>query len=283
MELGKLAAEPNKIAELATLVTAEIVFPKPNELTKEEKQLRLELEKEVAEAFYRAGKALRTIQVKKLYRDTHETVEEYAAEILGYTRGRLYQMMNAATVYENLRQNVYAPYTLFPSNEYQCRPLVRLKPKEQQEAWRSALTLSNGLSPTYNQVRQSVREIEERATEPYNPFSVDNLVQIVVRSRPDLTGKNGYYGIVTEVGKFICTVETVREKLKIRFEYLEFPKLPPEEQEIAKETIRRLIKMRQLALLLPLGEMLFCYFARNPLPEAMESELLDWLEDYFSR
>ena len=72
------------------------------ELTQDEEKERHRLELRVERAFYEAGAALRQLRLKKLYRSTHRTFEEYCYERFGYTRRRPYQLIEAAIVFENL-------------------------------------------------------------------------------------------------------------------------------------------------------------------------------------
>ena len=51
---------------------------------------------EVERAFYEAGKSLKELRDKRLYRSTHRTFEEYCRERFGYNRSRSYQFIDAA-------------------------------------------------------------------------------------------------------------------------------------------------------------------------------------------
>ena len=71
-------------------------------LTTEEEGDRLHLERKVERAFYEAGMALMQLRDRRLYRTTHPTFEEYCRDRFNYTRRRLYQLIEAAIVYDNL-------------------------------------------------------------------------------------------------------------------------------------------------------------------------------------
>ena len=61
-------------------------FIDTNELSTIEQQEREHLERQVEKAFYEAGKGLRTLRDKKLYRSTHKTFEEYCRDRFGFER-----------------------------------------------------------------------------------------------------------------------------------------------------------------------------------------------------
>ena len=84
----------SKSSELAVLPIAP--------LTTEEEGDRLHLERKVERAFYEAGMALMQLRDRRLYRTTHPTFEEYCRDRFNYTRRRLYQLIEAAIVYDNL-------------------------------------------------------------------------------------------------------------------------------------------------------------------------------------
>ncbi|MEL4898348.1 ASCH domain-containing protein, partial [Crocosphaera sp. Alani8] len=72
------------------------------ELTNDEQQERLRLERKVERAFYEAGKALQELRKKRLYRSTHATFEEYCLERFGFKRRHPYRLIDAAKVVDNL-------------------------------------------------------------------------------------------------------------------------------------------------------------------------------------
>jgi hypothetical protein len=74
------------------------------ELTFEEEQERLRLERVVERSFYEAGKALRELRDRRLYRNSHKTFEEYCKDRFRYNRSRSYQFIDAATVMDNLQK-----------------------------------------------------------------------------------------------------------------------------------------------------------------------------------
>ena len=71
-------------------------------LTDSEERDRLFLERKVERAFYEAGKALKEIRDRRLYRSTHQTFEEYCADRFAFTRRRPYQLIDASIIVDNL-------------------------------------------------------------------------------------------------------------------------------------------------------------------------------------
>lgn len=81
--------------------------------------------------FVDVGNALAAIRDARLYRAAHGTFEEYLQARWGMARRTAYQMIDAATVVENVRNCAQ----IAPANESQARPLARLEPDEQRAAW----------------------------------------------------------------------------------------------------------------------------------------------------
>ena len=87
-------------------VAAEVVEADPSiadgELSYEEKCDRLHLERKVERAFYEAGRALRQLRDRRLYRSTHNTFENYCRDLFGFKRAHSYRLIEAAQVVDNL-------------------------------------------------------------------------------------------------------------------------------------------------------------------------------------
>ena len=104
---------PHQYSEAVTLELELFPSPKPppetvkvevvtDELTEEEERDRLFLERKVERAFYEAGRALRELRDRRLYRSTHKTFEEYCSDRFGFKRRHPYQLIDAANVVDNL-------------------------------------------------------------------------------------------------------------------------------------------------------------------------------------
>ncbi|HZO87141.1 MAG TPA: hypothetical protein VFB38_02295 [Chthonomonadaceae bacterium] len=87
--------------------------------------------------FFEVGYALMAIRDQRLYRSEYSTFEEYCGQRWGFTKTHANRLIAAAGVVENL-----TPIGVTPSNEAQVRPLTKLAPDQQAEAWREAQALS---------------------------------------------------------------------------------------------------------------------------------------------
>ena len=81
-------------------------------------------------AFWEIGQALRQIRDRRLYRQDFSTFEDYCTNRWEMSRRWAYQLIEAATVYENVRHGAQ----ILPANERQVRPLTALPSQEQPRA-----------------------------------------------------------------------------------------------------------------------------------------------------
>ncbi|MEH1823713.1 MAG: hypothetical protein V7L31_32365, partial [Nostoc sp.] len=94
---------------------------------------------------------------------------------------------------------------ILPTSEGQVRPMTKLEPQKQQEAWLKAVELAGGKVPTGRIVKDVVQRIMERTQVP-NTYQLEEVCQIVVKDNPELRGKGGCWAIVSAVNDFSCTV-----------------------------------------------------------------------------
>ena len=217
------------------------IFP----LSDEEKGRLFELERQVEESFYRAGIALKEIRDSRLYRITHPTFEEYCRERFGFERRYPYQLIDAAIVADNIRQCVRDAH-IFPTNEYQLRPLAKLKgdPAKQAEVWLRAVERAQGKQPTYEAVKETVQEIV--GTEKDDLVSA--LLQVgdvcVVRTKandPRLCEQAGYWGIVQSVSATSATIRFYDRTVDaVSLRELERVELSKKEQREREKTLQLL-------------------------------------------
>jgi hypothetical protein len=278
LEVGQEQEEEARQAP--TEVVGDGAISADSELSESEARLREELEREVVESFYRAGKALLTLQEMKLYRNTHATFEEYIQEVFGFHRVRGYQLIGAAKVIDNLReckQFVYTDRELLPTTESQCRPLSKLSPEEQVAVWDEALTESKGKIPPARVVQEVIQRIRERKRTPIS-YQMGDICEIQVKENPDLSGMGGYVAVVKEIGEFGCTVETVDGEMHVRPEYL---KEIPLGEELKVDAQSLVLRLRALRLELPddaLVRYLLKYFARKVSLSPLEGKVFRLLE-----
>mgnify|MGYP003584443244 CR=1 FL=1 len=117
---------------------------------------------------FEVGKAFKTIIDRKLYRETHKTAEDYFREKWDLSRPRAYQLIDGATVRDNVeaglsttgRQNMPLPTT-----ERQTRALKQAPAEKQAELWQAAVDANNGHAPNSRQIIQVI-ETEFREYKP---------------------------------------------------------------------------------------------------------------------
>lgn len=108
-------------------------------------------------AFVEVGNALLEIRDRRLYRATeHRTFDDYCKKRWGFSRVHAHRLIESAAVTKNL-----LPIGNTPATESQARPLTKLEPFQQPEAWRAAINKasSDGRRVTARDVEEVVAEI----------------------------------------------------------------------------------------------------------------------------
>jgi len=129
--------------------------------------------------FVDVGNALMAIREGKLYRKEYKTFDAYCLDRWEFKRQNAYQLMDAASVVENVRQGVQiAP----PTCEKQARPLAKLPALDQAEAWTQAVehAESEGRKVTAKDVESVVAEMmppKEQKAEKKEPKAFDKAVE----------------------------------------------------------------------------------------------------------
>jgi len=180
----------------------------------------------VERAFFEAGRSLRELRDRRLYRSTHKSWEEYCQGRFGFTRHAANFKIAASGVFENLVTKSYHPdnveaageemvtksYQILPTKETQVRPLAKLEPKEQRQVWQQAVEAAGGKVPTECLVKETVlrhKGIVERLKEKNPPapeFVAGDVVEIKAAKGSPLRPFNGMWGIIEYVGSFSYTV-----------------------------------------------------------------------------
>src|SRR5512138_440401 len=95
------------------------------------------------QTFIEVGSALMEIRNSRLYRQMYATFEEYCQERWDLRKSRIYQLMDAAEVVENLKSSTIVELSggniPLPVNEAQARPLAKLDVEMQRQVWRRAI------------------------------------------------------------------------------------------------------------------------------------------------
>ena len=130
-------------------------------LSEAEKEERDNLERTVEQAFFVAGKALKILRDKRLYRETHNSFKSYMKDRFDFTRRAADYLISAAEVVDNLKREQFVLGTnVLPTKESQCRSLAKLPPEKQQIAWRKAVDKAGGKVPSSRIIEETVKEIK---------------------------------------------------------------------------------------------------------------------------
>jgi hypothetical protein len=248
------------------------------ELTPEEESDRLFLERKVERAFYEAGRALKELRDRRLYRSTHKTFEEYCRDRFGYGKNNANMKILAASVVDELEKMTTNGGQILPTTERQVRPLTKLEPEQQREAWAKAVESAGGKVPSGRIVKDIVQRIRERTRVP-NPYRVGEVCQLIAKDDPEVRGKGGQWCIVSEVHEFSCTVITWEGEITVRLSNLKSLEFSEEECQRMKDLRERLHRLYSDDL----EEAARCNLAffgklERPYLTALEEKLLELLE-----
>ncbi len=181
-------------------LTKQLSTEEQNELERCEVVIRQGLE-----TFVEVGTALMTIRDKRLYRAGFGTFEDYCREQWGMARNYANKMIAATAVVSNIGMG-----TIVPTTESQARPLTKLEPEIQREAWRETVE-RHGQDITAAKVEETVREFKpvnerflelkaENKHDIFNPSprSADELLQEAKATAPrphvaNNSGNNEWY------------------------------------------------------------------------------------------
>jgi hypothetical protein len=105
-------------------------------------------------AFFEVGQALLRIRENKLYRSQFKTFAAYCRQRWKWSDSRSRQYIRAAEVTANLTDGENGTRVPIPTSEYQVRPLVRLTPGQQRQAWEIAT--EKAADPSARQVNLAV-------------------------------------------------------------------------------------------------------------------------------
>jgi hypothetical protein len=253
-------------------------------LTTAEKKLRDRLEEEVQSAFVAAGRALKQLLEKRLYRDTHSSFEFYCKDKFNFTRDSAYLKIGASQVYENFADNLSADY-LLPSNENQLRYLVKadLTPEVQIELWMEAVNKHPIKPPSGRVVKETIAEYLAKKNQIPNPFRLNEVCTIVVKDNPELRGKGGCWCIVSEVYEYSCRVDTWDAQYILRLEHLNSCEYSSNECSQMRELGWRMSRLASLGNLDDAVLWILNGLAKmqKPYLTDIEEELLSFLEEKY--
>ncbi|MEH2076505.1 MAG: hypothetical protein V7K57_19260 [Nostoc sp.] len=232
--------EDISLQENPALATINVTAVEVPELTEQEISDRLHLERKVERAFFEAGKALTELRDRRLYRSTHKTFEEYCRGRFSYTYRHVNYLIAGSKIVDNIKMGTNSSQNesqdemgtnssqILPTSEVQVRPLAKLEPQQQPEAWQQAVEQAEGKVPSGRIVKDVVQQIMERTKVP-NTYQIGEVCQILAKDNPELRGKGGCWCIVNHVGEFSCTVKTWDGEYTVGLQHLKsFNYLPAE-------------------------------------------------------
>jgi len=111
--------------------------------------------------FYEVGMALAEIRDSRYYQVTHDTFEGFCRDRWGMTKRYANYLVASSEVVDNLGTNVPTPKT-----EAVARPLVKLNPDQQREAWAKAIQTAPEGGVTARHVYKIVKDMTEEKKEP---------------------------------------------------------------------------------------------------------------------
>lgn len=176
-------------------------------------------------AFYEVGKALTEIRDEKLYKEKgYSNFRKYCDQRWGLKKSHAYRVIKAAAVLDNLMSPMkVSPIgdssepEFLPRNESQVRPLTKLEPTLQREAWSQVVeTAPQGKITTEHiqKVAKKVYNSQFQESQVENPPSFPeskpgDCVQIHLRNRSDaeLNVYNRELAIVEEVKDYSVVVK----------------------------------------------------------------------------
>lgn len=133
--------------------------PLNSRLTPEEERLLASCEQTIEEKlkdFYDVGRALLTIQKRKLFRASYRTFAQYCRERWDFSRAHGYRNIHAWQSYQLVAHSEVAP-----TSERQLRSLDNLEPEQWPEAWENATSLAKaeGSKLTHKHVEKAVESM----------------------------------------------------------------------------------------------------------------------------
>jgi protein gp37 len=131
--------------------------------------------------FWEIGRALAAIKNGKLWKaGGFNSWNDYCRSVAGMSRGHAHRLLDAAEFLEVLKTSPRGD--VLPQMEAQVRPILRLPPEQQVEAWFTSVEEADNQQPTVPQVRKVVFEIE-------HPEGSGEKTQSRAQKRIDLVGR----------------------------------------------------------------------------------------------
>ena len=141
-------------------------------LSASELEERNRLENTVQQAFFQAGRALKILRDKRLYRESHNSFVAYVKERFDFTRRAADYLISASEVIENLkREQIVLGINVLPTRESQCREIAKLPIEKQPQGWLTSVERANGKVPSTRIIKEVVKEIKGKPKMESQPLT----------------------------------------------------------------------------------------------------------------
>jgi hypothetical protein len=159
---------------------------------------------------------------------------------------------------------------------FKIEPL--LNKKQQVVAWKKAIVEAGDRVPSGRIVRNVVRQLQAETIA--NLYQVGEVCQIVAKDNPELTGKGGYWCLVSEVHEYTCAVNTWEDLYLLPVENLKSAGYSPIECQLVEELNTRMVKLHKTEKLDEAALWILKGLAKikRPFLTEMENKLLSFLE-----
>lgn len=214
------------------------------ELTPDEEADRQRLEVRVERSFYECGCALRELHNRRLYRSSHKTFEQYCEDRFAFKRRHCYQLINAASVVDNLCAN---GAQILPTSERQVRPLTELEPDAQIFCWMESVSYSGGKVPSGRVVKNIVERVKNKdLAPPPIPYYEGDVVMIRGVGNSALRKYDGSWAIAVSINEYTVTVNLGGEDKAVKPQFLE--EVNPEYWADIQSVHERIARLQQCDL-----------------------------------
>ena len=293
-EQKPIVNQPSSLVKSSSLIPVEGALESSEHLTYNEQRDRYQLELQVEQAFYRAGKALAQLRERRLYRSTHKTFEAYCQERFGFTRRHSDYLIAGAVVVENLQQTrtihsqnqetnenlSTTPAQILPTKLEQIKPLASFKPDEQRQIWDKAVETADGKVPSGRIVKAIVKQLKQKPLVQNQDDCQVGDVFILVRLEGKNKKYNGCWAIVSESTDFIVTVDVHDATLNVKPDNLN--KIDAlKAQHPLPQILQRIRRLREVGVLDRGADNVLEDLGKHTDLTPVEAGLLSWLEKYY--
>ena len=302
-EQKPIANQPSSLIEKSALIPVEVAqLRSVEQLTPDEQCDRYQLELQVEQAFYRAGKALAILRQRRLYRSTHKTFEAYCQDRFGFTRRHSDYLIAGAVVVDNLQQTRTIPSQnqlneqnqpeeikenpntipapILPTKLEQIKPITSLKPDEQRQIWDKAVVTANGKVPSGRIVKQMVEQLKAKplalVQADYQVGDIFSLVRLKGKKKK----YNGCFCIAVELRNSTIIVDVYDGTLAVRLENLNKIDSLLACQQLP-QILRRTRRLCEVGVLDRGADNVLKDLGKHTSLTPVEAGLLSWLENHY--